>query len=254
MSDKSILVVDGQEMELPAIAGTEGERSIDITQLRNRTGLTTCNPSLGNTAACKSEITFIDGEKGIFRCQGIPIEEFSRNPSFFEVAWLLIFGNLPKHDDLAQFRDQLTTNELLDEELPHHSQHIPVEAPPMAILLAMLSNMARLFPSFLPLDDSKTFTEAVARLIGKVRTIAAFSYRHSPGLPVVYLDPSLCYCTNPLHMMFSIPYQQYTIRREIEATMNLTFILNADHELLWILTFSRQSAFGTMAIDNLRRI
>ena len=230
MSEKAIFVVDGQKIELPIITGTEGERSIDVTQLRNRTGLTAYDPSLGNTAACKSEVTFIDGEKGILRYRGIPIEEFTENPNFVEVAWLLIFGDLPKHDDLAQFREQLTANELLHEGLRHQFQHIPVEAPPMAILSAMLSNMPCFYPGFLSLDDPGTFTEAAARLISKVRTIAAFSYRRSQGLPVVYPDPSLRYCANLLHMMFSIPYQQYVVTPEIEDALNLIFILHADHE------------------------
>jgi citrate synthase len=230
MSEKAILVVDGQEIELPVMAGTEGERAIDVTQLRNRTGLTAYDPSFGNTAACKSEITFIDGEQGILRYRGIPIEEFTKNPNFVEVAWLLIFGELPKRDELAQFREQLTANELLHEGLRHQFQHIPVEAPPMAILSAMLSNMACFYPGFLSLDDPGTLTEAAARLISKVRTIAAFSYRRSQGLPVVYPDPGLRYCANLLHMMFSIPYQQYIVKPEIEDALNLIFILHADHE------------------------
>jgi citrate synthase len=230
MSERALLVVDGQEIELPVMTGTEGERSIDITQLRNRSGLTAYDPSLGNTAACKSEITFIDGEKGILRYRGFPIESFTEAPNFVEVAWLLIFGDLPNRDELAQFRDQLTANELLHEGLRHQFQHIPVDAPPMAILSAMLSNMACFYPGFLSLDDSDTFTEAAARLISKVRTIAAFSYRRSQGLPDVYPDPSLRYCANFLHMMFSIPYQQYRIMPEIEDALNLIFILHADHE------------------------
>ena len=230
MSERAIIVVDGQEIELPIITGTEGERSIDIAQLRNRSGLTVYDPSFGNTAACKSEITFLDGEKGILRYRGIPIEEFTETPNFVEAAWLLIFGDLPKRDELSQFREQLTANELLHEGLRHQFQHIPVEAPPMAILSAMLSNMACFYPGFLSLDDSDTFTEAAARLISKVRTIAAFSYRRSQGLPVVYPDPSLRYCANLLHMMFSIPYQQYMVTPEIEDALNLVFILHADHE------------------------
>ena len=230
MPKKVILVVDGQEIELPVVSGTEGEQAIDITQLRSRTGLTTYDPSFGNTAACKSTITFIDGEKGILRYRGIPIEEFTKTPNFVEVAWLLIFGHLPSRDELAQFREQLTANELLHEGLRHQFQHIPVEAPPMAILSAMLSNMACFYPGFLSLNDPDTLTEAAARLISKVRTIAAFSYRRSQGLPVVYPDPSLRYCANLLHMMFSIPYQQYVVTPEVEDALNLIFILHADHE------------------------
>jgi len=230
MAEKVTLLVNGQEIELPVVTGTEGERAIDVTQLRSRTGLTTYDPSFGNTAACRSEITFIDGERGILRYRGIPIEEFTEKPNFVEVAWLLIFGRLPNRDELTQFRDQLTSNELLHEGLRHQFQYIPVEAPPMAILSAMLSNMACFYPGFLSLDDSDTFTEAAARLISKVRTIAAFSYRRSQGLPVIYPDPNLRYCANFLHMMFSIPYQQYVVTPEVEEALNLVFILHADHE------------------------
>ena len=230
MAEKVILLVDGQKIELPVVTGTEGERSVDVTQLRSRTGLTTYDPSFGNTAACRSEIAFIDGERGILRYRGIPIEEFTEKPNFVEVAWLLIFGRLPNRDELVEFREQLTSNELLHEGLRHQFQHIPVDAPPMAILSAMLSNMACFYQEFLTLNDPQAFNEAAARLISKVRTIAAFSYRRSQGLPVVYPDPNLRYCANLLHMMFSIPYQQYEVTPEIEDALNLVFILHADHE------------------------
>lgn len=230
MSEKVVVIVDGQQVELPIISGTEGERSIDISKLRSKTGLTVCDPSLGNTAICKSEITFVDGEKGILRYRGIPIEEFTEHPNFVEVAWLLIFGNLPNREELAEFRDQLTANELLHEGLRHQFQHIPVDAPPMAILSATLSNMACFYPNFLSFDEPGSFNEAAAQLISKVRTIAAFAYRRSQGLPVVYPNPNLRYCANLLHMMFSIPYQEYTITPEIEDAFNLVFILHADHE------------------------
>ena len=230
MADKAILRVDGREIELPIVTGTEGERAIDVSQLRSQTGLTTYDPSFGNTAACRSEITFIDGEKGILRYRGIPIEEFTEQPNFVEVAWLLIFGRLPNRSELIQFREQLTSNELLHEGLRHQFQHIPVDAPPMAILSATLSNMACFYQEFLALADDAAFAEAAARLISKVRTIAAFSYRRSQGLPVVYPDPNLRYCANLLHMMFSIPYQQYIVAPEIEEALNLVFILHADHE------------------------
>ena len=230
MEKKAVLLFDGKEIELPVITGTEGEQAIDVTKLRSRTGLTTYDPALGNTATCKSEITFIDGEKGILRYRGIPIEEFTENPDFVEVAWLLIFGHLPNRDESMRFRGQLTSNELLHEGLRHQFQHLPVNAPPMAILSATLSNMACFYPEFLELDNAATFIEAAARLISKVRTIAAFSYRRSQGLPVTYPDPNLRYCANLLHMMFSIPFQQYTVTQEVEDALNLIFILHADHE------------------------
>jgi len=230
MQDKAILTVDGKQVELPLIVGTEGERAIDVTELRKKTGLITYDPAMGNTGACRSEITFIDGERGILRYRGIPIEQFAEKPDFIEVCWLLIFGRLPTREELTSFSGQLTENELLHEGLRHQFQHIPVDAPPMAILSATLSNLACFHQQFLAAEDTETVVAAAARLISKVRTIAAFSYRRSQGLPINFPDPHLRYCANFLHMMFSIPYKQYVVPREIEDALNLIFILHADHE------------------------
>lgn len=230
MADKATLIIDGKQYEMPIVEGTEGERAVDITRLRDQTGLVTFDPSLSNTAACRSAITFIDGEQGILRYRGIPIEQFTEKPNFVEAAWLLIFGRLPKKEELDQFSDQLTQNELLHEGVKHQFQHMPVDAPPMAILSATLSNLACFHQQFLSLTDDESLVEAAARLISKVRTIAAFSYRRSHGLPFVYPDPNLRYCANFLHMMFSIPYRQYIVTPEIEDALNLIFILHADHE------------------------
>jgi len=230
MQDKAILSVDGKQLELPILTGTEGERAVDVTQLRSETGLITFDPSAGNTGSCKSAITFINGEKGILRYRGIPIEQFATRPSFVEVAWLLIFGRLPTSEELSAFSDQLTENELLHEGLKHQFQHIPVDAPPMAILSAALMQLACFHQAFLATEDVETVVAAAARLISKVRTIAAFSYRRSKGLPFIYPDPYLRYCANFLHMMFSMPYKQYVVPREIEDALNLILILHADHE------------------------
>ena len=230
MTKKVTLVVDGREIQLPLLEGVEGERAIDITRLREQTGLITYDPSLGNTGACKSKITFVDGEKGILRYRGIPIERFTKTPNFVEVAWLLIFGRLPDQTEWSQFRALLTANELLHEGLREQFNHIPVDAPPMAILSATLNNLACYHQQFLAIEDTESFVEAAARLISKVRTIAAFSYRRSQGLPFIYPDPEMRYCANFLHMMFSIPYKQYVVTPEIENALNLILILHADHE------------------------
>ena len=230
MPEKAVLTFGDQQIELPVLVGTEGEQAIDITRLRDVTGLTTYDPSLGNTAVCKSAITFIDGDKGILRYRGIPIEQFTDRPNFVEAAWLLIFGRLPTRDELVRFSSQLTSNELLHEGLKHQFQHVPADAPPMALLSATLSNLACYHPQLVTGDDSDYFEEAAARLISKVRTIAAFSYRRSLGLPFIYPDPKLRYCANFLHMMFSIPYQQFIVTPEIEDALNLVFILHGDHE------------------------
>jgi len=230
MSEKAVLIVGDQKIELPVLVGTEGERAIDITRLRDQTGLITYDPALGNTGVCKSEITFIDGEKGILRYRGIPIEQFAKRPNFVEAAWMLIFGRLPRKEELARFSELLTANELLHEGVKHQFAHIPVDAPPMAILSATFSNLACYHQQFLALEDNESLEEAAARLISKVRTIAAFSYRRSQGLPFIYPDPNLRYCANFLHMMFSIPYQQYIVTPEVEDALNLVFILHGDHE------------------------
>ena len=230
MSEKAVLTFGDKRIELPVLVGTDGEVAVDISKLRDQTGMITYDPGLGNTAACQSSITYIDGDKGILRYRGIPIEQFTNKPNFVEVAWLLIFGRLPKRDELQAFSDRLTENELLHEGLKHQFQHIPVDAPPMAILSATLNNLACYHQSFLALEDVEALTEAAARLISKVRTIAAFSYRRSRGWPFIYPDPKLRYCANFLHMMFSIPYQQYVVTPEVEDALNLIFILHADHE------------------------
>ena len=230
MSDKAMLTIGDQQIELPVLTGTEGERAIDITKLRDQPGLITYDPSLGNTGVCRSAITFIDGDKGILRYRGIPIEQFTAQPNFVEVAWMLIFGRLPRREELARFSDLLTANELLHEGVKHQFQHIPPDAPPMAILSATLSNLACYHQPFLALEDEESLEEAAARLISKVRTIAAFSFRRSQGLPFNYPDPHLRYCANFLHMMFSLPHQQYIVTREVEDALNLIFILHGDHE------------------------
>ena len=230
MPEKAVLCLGDRRIELPLLVGTEGEQAVDISRLRDETGLVTYDPSLGNTAVCKSAITFIDGERGILRYRGIPIEQFTEDPNFVEAAWLLIFGRLPTSAELERFSGLLTANELLHEGLKHQFDHIPPNAPPMAILSATLSNLACFNTEFLAVGDPESFEAATARLISKVRTIAAFSYRRSLGLPFIYPDPNLRYCANFLHMMFSIPYQQYIVTPEIEDALNLVFILHGDHE------------------------
>ncbi len=230
MPERAILTVGDKQYELPIITGTEGERAVDITKLRDQSGLVTFDPSLGNTGVCRSAITFLDGDKGILRYRGIPIEQFTNKPNFIEAAWLLIFGRLPHADELKRFSGLLTANELLHEGLKDQFQHIPPNAPPMAILSATLSHLACHHQEFFALETEESLEEVAARLISKVRTIAAFSYRRSLGLPFTYPDPNLRYCANFLHMMFSIPYSQYIVTREVEDALNLIFILHADHE------------------------
>ncbi|MBC7783601.1 MAG: citrate synthase [Burkholderiales bacterium] len=230
MSDTAKLIYNGKELELPVIEGSEGEKAIDIGQLRAKLGLITLDPGYGNTGACKSNITFIDGDKGILRHRGIPIEQLAEKSRFVEVAWLLIFGRLPKRDELDRFSARLTANSPIHEDFRHHFDGFPVNAPPMAIQSAMISTLACFHQEFLQLDSHEAFEEVAARLLSKVRTIAAYSYRRSIGRPVIYPDPQLKYVTNFLHMMFSMPYKQYIVEPEVEQALNRILVLHADHE------------------------
>ncbi len=232
MEKKATLTYEGKTWEFPVIEGSEGERGIDIGDLRARTGMITLDPSLGNTGACTSNITFIDGEKGILRYRGIPVEDFAaiEHPNFIEVAWLLIFGRLPRPAELEAFSHKLSSNALLHESFHYHFEGFPSDAPPMAMLSAMINSLSCFHYHILTQRDDDAFEEAVARVISKVRTIAAFSYRMVMGLPMMYPDPQLRYAANFLHMMFSMPYDRYEVDPVIEDALNLILILHADHE------------------------
>ena len=230
MSDQATLILDGVNHELPIITGVEGERAIDIRDLRERTGHITLDPGYGNTGSCLSDITFIDGENGILRYRGIPIEQFATSPNFVEVAWLLIFGQLPTAAQYTSFADDLTRFANLDEGMKHHFEGFPRTAPPMAILSAMINALSCFHPDLHELDDEDQFRMAAARLISKIRTIAAYAYRHSVGKPYNYPDPRLRYVPNFLHMMFSQPFDQYVCDETVRDALNLVLILQADHE------------------------
>ena len=231
MTRKAVLNIDGKQIELPVIEGTEGETAIDITRLRAQTGLLTYDPGYGNTASCKSAITFINGEKGVLKYRGIPIEMFDReNPNFVEVAWHIIFGRLPKKDELEDFSRRLTNDAHIHEAMKYHFEGFPITAPPMAILSAMINALSCYYPKLYKTEEEEAFEEASAWLISKIRTIAAYSYRSSQGLPFVYPSPKLRYCANFLHMMFSMPYNPYEVEPVVEDALNLILLLHADHE------------------------
>jgi len=227
MARTATLTYDGKSYEYPLIEGSEGEIGIDISTLRSQTGLIALDPSFGNTGSCTSAITFIDGEKGILRYRGIPIEEFADlpDPNFIETAWLLIFGKLPTKKELDEFSDLLSEYAMLHESFKHYFEGFPFDAPPMAMLSAMINSLSA-FHSTRDLD----IYEMSAKIISKVRTIAAYSYRMSKGLPMNYPDPNLKYCANFLHMMFSMPNKRYEVDPDIEDALNLILILHADHE------------------------
>lgn len=230
MSETAKLVYNGQELELPVVHGTEDEHGLDIQQLRARTGLITLDPGYGNTGSCQSAITYIDGERGILHYRGIPIEQFERAPNFAEVAWLLIFGHLPNREEYDAFSRKLADHAFINEAMKNHFEGFPTSAPPMAILSAMINALSCFYPELHELDNAGQFHDAAARLISKIRTIAAFAYRSSRGLPYIYPDPRLRYVPNFLHMMFSQPYEQYICDEAVRDALNLVLILHADHE------------------------
>ena len=224
------LILDEVEYEFPVVVGTEGERAIDISTLRNRTGHITLDPAFGNTGSCRSAITFTDGEKGILHYRGIPIEKFESIPNFVSVSWFLIFGKMPDNESYQRFSYILTNKANLDEDMKHHFTGFPRTAPPMAVLSAMLSTLSCFYPEFIEIDNRQDFEQAAARLISKIRTLAAYTYRRSLGLPYIYPDPHLPYASNFLHMMFSQPYLPYQPNPVAIEALNMVLILHADHE------------------------
>src|SRR5258708_2058895 len=181
MDKTAELKLDGKTCKLPLVEGTEQERAIDISSLRDHTGYITLDDGYGNTGACQSQITFIDGERGILRYRGIPIEELAEKSTFIEVAHLIIMGKLPNSAELLRFSDELTDNELLHEAMKHHFEGFPSSAHPMAILSSMINAASCFYPELLSSESRTSFELQAARLLSQVRTIAAFAYRKSPG-------------------------------------------------------------------------
>jgi citrate synthase len=230
MDKTAALIVEGKSHPLPVVEGTEQERAIDISSLRNATGLITLDDGYANTGSCQSQVTFIDGEKGILRYRGIPIEELAEKSTFIEVAHLIVMGRLPTSAELRRFSDLLTDNELLNEAMKHHFEGFPAHAHPMAILSSMINAASCFYPELLTDERHEHFMVSAARLLSQVRTIAAFAYRKSRGLPIIYPKPELKYTANFLHMMFSVPYRDYEIKPEAAKALDLIFLLHADHE------------------------
>ena len=232
MSKEAKLELDGKVYVLPTVEGSEGEKAVDISSLRANTGYITLDDGYGNTGSCVSKITFIDGEKGILQYRGIPIEELAEKSTFIETAFLVIYGELPNHNQLRRFSDLLTENQYLHEDMKFHFEGFPTGAHPMAILSAMI-NAASCFDEELmnwQWGKAKQFDLYVAKLLSQVRTIAAYSYRKSRGLPLIYPKRAYKYTANFLHMMFSMPYEDYELRPEVVKALDLIFLLHADHE------------------------
>jgi citrate synthase len=231
MSEKAKLQVNGQTYELPIVTGTEQERAVDVSTLRDTSGYITLDDGYANTGACSSAITFIDGEKGILRYRGIPIEELAVKSKFIETAYLVIYGKLPTLAQLQKFSALLTENQNLHENMKYHFEGFPPGAHPMAMLSAMINASGCFYPSLMTaLPSREEFDRQAARLISQVRTIAAFSYRKSRGLPYIYPKPELDYTSNFLHLLFSNPYAEYNLKPEVVKALDLIFLLHADHE------------------------
>lgn len=228
--DTATLTIDGQTYELPVVRGTEGEVAVDVSCLRTRSGVITLDQGYANTGSCYSAITFVDGEKGILRYRGYPIEQLARKSSFVETVMLLVFGELPTREERAAFRTMLGDSALLHEDLMHHFEGFPPNGHPMAILSAVINSLGAYNPDLLDIQTEAEFRKAVAKLVSKVRTIAAFSYRKSAGLPIIYPDPSRSYCENLLHMMFSVPYKEHVPTPEAQKALSQFLLVHADHE------------------------
>ncbi len=221
---------EGKSYELNVVEGSENEKAIDISQLRDNSGLISLDPGFVNTGVCESAITFIDGEKGILRYRGIPIEELAEKSTFVEVAYLLIYGKLPTKEELALFSKGLTRHSLLHEDMIHFFSGFPSTAHPMAILSSMTCSLSSYYPESQRSDSDEQVNLDIIRILSKLRTIAAFSYKKSIGQPLIYPDNALSYCANFLNMMFAVPSEPYQIDPDLVKVVNQLLILHADHE------------------------
>ncbi len=228
MTEYATLTIDGKTLELPVIEGTEGEKAIDIRALRGKTGYITYDPGYGNTGCCRSGITFMNGEKGILRYRGVPIEELAENSTFVETSYLLLNGRLPTRKELNRTSVMLNDFSLVHEDMQNFYQNFPRASHPMGILSAMVNAMRSFYPELVQTEEQteKTFL----RLLSKVRTMAAMSYKISRGHKVIYPRPDYTYCANFLHMMFDTPVKPYVIDQDLVHALNIFWILHADHE------------------------
>jgi citrate synthase len=218
------LTLDGKDIELPVVVGSEGEIGIDISQLRARSEAITLDPGYGNTGACESAITFIDGEKGILRYRGYPIEEIAGRARFTEICYLLIYGHLPSPAEYNDFKSRLSRHSLIHEDMKKFFEGFPTSAHPMAMLSSMIASLSAYYPDVHDLDLN------IIRLLAKAKTIAAFSYKKNVGQPFIYPRNELSYCANFLYMMHAVPAEPYEVNPVFERALNLLLILHADHE------------------------
>jgi citrate synthase len=228
MEDTVKLIFEGKTYELPIVTGSEGEKAIDISNLRPMTGLITLDPGYANTGSCTSSITFMDGEKGILRYRGIPVEQLAEHSSFLETVYLLINGRLPTKAELNNMSVLFNDNSLVHEDMQIFYQNFPRASHPMGILSSMVNALRSFYPELQTLEEEINIT--VTRLLSKVRTMAAMSYKISRGHKVVYPRPDLKYCANFLNMMFDTPVKPYRIDEDLVRALDVFWILHADHE------------------------
>ena len=228
MSENVKIEFEGKTYEFPIVIGSEGEKAIDISNLRQETGLITLDPGYANTGSCMSTITFMDGERGILRYRGIPVEELAEHSSFIETAFLLIIGRFPTRDELNRTSILFNDHSLVHEDMQIFYQNFPRASHPMGILSAMVNALRSFYPELQIIQEEINIT--VTRLLSKVRTMAAMSYKISRGHKVVYPRPDLSYCANFLNMMFDTPVKPYVIDEDLVNALNVFWILHADHE------------------------
>jgi citrate synthase len=228
MTEYAKIEFEGKIYEFPIVEGSEGEKAIDISNLRQMTGLITLDPGYANTGSCISSITFMDGERGILRYRGIPVEELAEHSSFIETAFLLIIGRLPTRDELNRTSVLFNDHSLVHEDMQIFYQNFPRASHPMGILSGMVNALRSFYPELSIIEEEINIT--VTRLLSKVRTMAAMSYKISRGHKVVYPRPDLSYCANFLNMMFDTPVKSYVIDDDLVKALNVFWILHADHE------------------------
>jgi len=228
--EKAKLTIKNKTIELPIIEGSEKEKAIDITSLRKETGYITIDPGFGNTGSCVSNVTFIDGESGILRYRGYPIEDLVYKTTFTDLSHLLIYGDCENPDELLKFKKSLRKHAVIHEDMKRFFDGFPPNAHPMAILSSMVTALSSYYQDDEHLDVNESIDLNIVRLLAKVKTIAAYSYRKSHGLPFIYPDTELGYVENFLHMMFSDSQEEYHNEEVIVEALNLLLILHADHE------------------------
>ncbi len=230
MSDKAQLILEGKTYEFPTIEGSEQEKAIDINTLRDSTGYITIDSGYKNTGATKSAITFLDGEEGILRYRGYSIEELAEKATFLEVAYLLIYGELPTQAQYDHFEHEIRTHTLVNEDMRKIFEGFPVNAHPMGVLSSLVSAMSAFYPDSYNEKAPDSTETHIIRLMAKMPTIATWSFKKSQGHPVNYPKNELDYCSNFLHMMFALPVEEYTVDPVVSKALNKLLILHADHE------------------------